>query len=338
MTRPVFGSLTRIADLPTRPFELAPRPRGEWRTGDYVGGRVIDTRGRLHGIELACGRLMEVMEGDLVIGALGHRAATLEAVGSWEAIDGDEFEALTPAGLFGKLTSKSPFLRPLMRLQYQGHALRDGARLTMPGSLGPAPVAPEGSVPAPVVLVVGTSMSAGKTLSGRVIVHLLTGLGLRVVGVKLTGAARYRDVLSFGDAGAAAVFDFVDAGLPSTVCSAVEYRAALRYLLARVAAAAPDVIVAEAGASPLEPYNGKTAMAMLDGRIRFQLLCAQDPYAVLGVQTAFARKPDLVAGGAANTSAGIDLVRELTGLPALNLCDQRAWPQLQAMLRRALAV
>ena len=346
MTRPILGSLTRIADLDAQAFELQPTARSAWRTGDYVGGEVIDTRGRLHGIELSNGRLVEVMEGDVVIGALGYRAATLEAVGSWEAIEGDVFEALTPAGLFGRITSKSPFLRPLMRLRYAGHALRSGRKLTMQGSLAPAGAAPTGAAPtgaaptgaAPIVLVVGTSMSAGKTLSGRVIVHLLTQLGLRVVGAKLTGAARYRDVLSFGDAGAVAVYDFVDAGLPSTVCSEEDYQVALHYLMARIAAEEPDVIVAEAGASPLEPYNGKTAMTQLGARVRFQLLCAQDPYAVLGVQAAFARRPDLVAGGAANTCAGIDLVRQLTGLPALNLCDRRSWPQLELLLRQALAL
>jgi hypothetical protein len=38
--------------------------------------------------------------------------------------------------------------------------------------------------------------------------------GLNVVGAKLTGAARHRDVPCFEDAGAAAVVDFVDAALP----------------------------------------------------------------------------------------------------------------------------
>ena len=93
-----------------------------------------------------------------------------------------------------------------------------------------------------------------------------------------------------------------------------EVSATVQEMLARIAEARPDVVVAEAGASPLEPYNGKTAIDALGARVRFNLLCASDPYAVVGVASAFQRDPDLVAGGAANTTAGIALVRELTGL------------------------
>ncbi len=67
-------------------------------------------------------------------------------------------------------------------------------------------------------------MSAGKTTTGRLIVHELHDMGHKVIGAKLTGAGRYRDVLSFRDAGAAAVFDFVDAGLPSTVEPEAKFR------------------------------------------------------------------------------------------------------------------
>jgi uncharacterized NAD-dependent epimerase/dehydratase family protein len=187
-----------------------------------------------------------------------------------------------------------------------------------------------------VILIVGTSMSAGKTTSGRVIVHLLSQMGLKVVGAKLTGAARYRDMLSFRDAGASAVYDFVDAGLPSSAVDEASFRAALPYLLSLIAGERPDVVVAEAGASPLEPYNGAIAKEMIRDQVRFKLLCAQDPYAVVGVQQAFQRTPDLVAGGAANTDAAIDLVYRLSGLPALNLMDPASHSDLAERLRKAL--
>jgi hypothetical protein len=334
MTRYLYSSVTRIAAFPDRDFAVAPVPRDQWATGDYVVGEVQDTSG-VHTIELPNGRMLEAMEGDRIVGAFGARAATLEAVGSWREIEGERFQALTSAGLFGRLVSASPFLPELMSLSYVGHVQVDGRRASMQDSAGTAPAA---ALQAPIILITGTSMSSGKTMSGRLIVHLLTAAGLRVVGAKLTGAARYRDVLSYGDAGAAAVFDFVDAGLPSTVCAPEDYRAALSDLLGRIGAAEPDVVVAEAGASPLEPYNGKTAMDFLGDRVRFTLLCASDPYAVLGVARAFAKQPDLVAGGAANTTAGIALVKELTGLPAMNLIDSRAREPLLRLLRNALAL
>ena len=143
-------------------------------------------------------------------------------------------------------------------------------------------------------------------------------------------------MLSFKDAGASAVYDFVDAGLPSSAVDEELYREALPYLLSLIAQHQPDVLVAEAGASPLEPYNGDIAKEMIRDHVRFKLLCAQDPYAVVGVQQAFQRAPDLVAGGAANTDAGIALVHKLSGLSALNLMDPASHSQLAELLRNAL--
>ena len=334
MTHPFMTSVTRISDLSTRGFETRSLPREHWETGDYVVARVSNNHGRLSSLELPDGRMTEVMEDDLLVGAFGTRAATLEAVGDWRAIDASgELNALTAAGLLGKVTSLSPFLSSPMRLLYQGHAMRNGDKLTMRGSLAPIEMI---DFDIPVILIVGTSMSAGKTTSGRVIVHLLSKMGLKVVGAKLTGAARYRDMLSFKDAGASAVYDFVDAGLPSSAVDPELYREALPYLLSLIAQQQPDVVVAEAGASPLEPYNGEIAKEMIRDHVRFKLLCAQDPYAVVGVQQAFQRAPDLVAGGAANTDAGIALVHKLTGLNALNLMDPASHAQLEVMLCKAL--
>ncbi len=187
-------------------------------------------------------------------------------------------------------------------------------------------------------MLIGTSMSAGKTSSGRVAIRALKYLGYRVAAAKLTGAARYRDILSYRDSGADAVVDFTDAGLPSTACDEDEYRAALALMLSKIAASEADVLVAEAGASPLEPYNGAAVSEALVDLTRFTVLCASDTYAVLGVQTAFAGapKPDVVAGPAANTEAAISLVRQLTGLPALNLLDRATYPELTRRLAEAL--
>ena len=110
----------------------------------------------------------------------------------------------------------------------------------------------------------------------------------------------------------------------------------MAYMLARVAETGADVLVAEAGASPLEPYNGDEAVAALGKNVRCTILCASDPYAVLGVQTAFNIQPDLVTGPAANTDAGIELVSKLTGLEALNLVKEASLPRLQTVLRQCL--
>jgi len=331
-----FTSVTRCSDLWTRPFQTLKLDRVDWDTGDFVVGRATGERNRLWECETKTGRMANMVRGDLLVGALGTRAATLEGVGDWRAVGSDcQLEALTSAGLLAKGTSISPMLPDLMRFEYLGHATRDGQKLGMMDFV--IKTEPR-KLNMPVILIIGTSMSSGKTSSGQVIIRALRYMGLNVVAAKLTGAARYRDILTFRDAGAMEVFDFVDAGLPSTVCPEPVFRDALELVLSKIAACGADVLVAEAGASPLEPYNGGTVIEYLRENTRFTLLCASDPYAVLGVQTAFGdrMKADLVSGPAANTTAGIALVKELSGHRALSLLDRNTYPELVALLADAL--
>ena len=323
----LFGSLTRTSPLPDSDFEVRGIDRGRWRTGDYVVGEVLSRPGSNTELELPAGRMVAAGAGDLVVGALGRRAATLEATGDWRAVGEDlRMEALTAAALFGRCTSRSSRLAPLMSLTYRGHVVYGGERATMRQF---APAAPE-RLPAlpPVVLIVGTSMSAGKTTAARVLIRLLRRHGLAVAAAKLSGAGRYRDVLSMGDVGADPIFDFVDAGLPSTVVPTDVYRSAIRGVLGRLAEA--DVAVVETGASPMEPYNAEAAMDELGDAVRCVVACATDPYAVIGLIRAFDRRPDMVAGMATSTDAGVRLVASLAEAPAFNLMDAAAHPAVLA--------
>ncbi|MEJ2603197.1 MAG: hypothetical protein P8172_07855 [Gammaproteobacteria bacterium] len=330
-----MSSMTRIADLDVEPFRIESLAPPVWSGGDYVMGIVTGTPGPLYKIETPTGRQVRVLPGDHVIGAFGNRQATLEGVGSWRDIVDGRMHAMTGAGLFGRFVSLSLILPLPLSLEYRGHVVRDGRKLVMADFVEPGESSP---LETPVVLLYGTSMSAGKTTAGRVIVHELANLGLDVVGVKLTGAGRYRDVLSFQDAGADAIFDFVDAGLPSTVVPEEVFLAAIRPLLGRIARRRPDVLVVEAGASPLEPYNGAAAIHELGPMIRCAVLCASDPYAVTGVEHAFGMRPDVVMGPATSTSAAISLVNKLSGVPAINVLDPASLPALRGVLTATLGV
>jgi len=334
-TRIVPTTVTRIADINSAATSIVPISRSRWATGDYVVGRVTEVSRALHQVELPNGRMADVTRGELVTGALGRRAATLEAVGDWRDVTDDgHMHLLTSAGLMGRATSVSPFLPPLVSLDYVGHLHLHGEPTRMRDWVVAAPSG--ATFDLPVVLVIGTSMSAGKTESAKVVVGLLRDLGLVVVGAKLTGAARYRDPLAMWDAGATAVFDFVDAGLPSTAVPADDYVAAISTVLARMGSYGADVAVVEAGASPLEEYNGAALADLIGRQICFTVLCASDPYSVAGLMDAFGAKPDVVAGGAANTTAGIALVSRLSGLTALNLLDPRTHLEFRQRLERHL--
>lgn len=331
-----FASLTRIAALEDRELTIEKLDRERWEAGDYVVGVVDEAPTGFRNIELTSGRIVELVQGDSAVGAFGIRHATLEATGSFEAIGSDgRMAALTSAGLFGAVTSRSIQLPALLPVTYGGHVTSGKTKLRMQDFV---PTVDEVEYRCPTILIVGTSMSAGKTTVAKAIIRCLKERGLKVVGAKLTGAGRYRDVLGMSDAGADAIFDFVDAGLPSSIGPPDEFRPRLRQLLSRIAHTEPDVVVAEAGASPLEPYNGDTVLDEIGGRVRCMVLCASDPYAVVGVIRGFDRQPDLVAGIATSTVAGVELCEKLAKIPALNLLDPVARPVLEKILSDRLGL
>ncbi len=326
----IFSSVARLVTRDEGSEEVEPRPREKWRNGDFVVGRVV--RGSTERLlELRNGRKVELTEGDRIVGALGRRAATLEATGSWEKVTSDlQMEVLTGGGVLGRVTSLSMLMDPFPSVDYEGHLLVNGEPTSMAGVVPPGPDPRPYRIP--TILVAGTSMSAGKTTAARILIRRLVDQGLEVLGAKLTGAGHYRDILGMSDAGAATVLDFVDGGLPSTVVEPEEYGRALKRLLPRMAASKADVAVVEVGASPLEPYNGEAAVEAIRDQVRFVVLCATDPYAVLGIQKAYPLKVDLVTGVASNTTAGVELVHRLSGLPAMNLRDPETWPRAAALL------
>jgi len=335
MTQGFLASLARIADFESNPYDVRALQHAQWAGGDYVLGEITGPSSELYAVETCSGAMAPVKIGDEIIGALGERAATLEGVGSYTQVERGKMHALTAAGLFGAFTSFAATLPSPMSLDYRGHIVRDGHKVTM-RQFAIRAEATEFSTP--TILLVGTSMSAGKTVTGRRVCKVLSSNGYTVIGAKLTGAGRYRDIASFKRAGASRIFDFVDVGLPSTVVPEQEFRDAIRPLLAHINSLRPDFLVAEAGASPLEPYNGDVAIDELGDNVCCKILCASDPYAVVGVQQAFGLQPDLVTGPAANTSAAVGLVMKLAGLPAINVIDRGTLPALRDFLTRKLSL
>lgn len=319
MSTRIYGSLARIADFRNSNFEIQKLPRTAWATGDYVETEVVGSVTEFYSVEDRSGHMVRVEPGDWVVGALGDRAATLEGVGSWRDVGRDlQMHALTSAGLLGLYTSFSTLLADPLSLEYRGHLCRGGNKIRMSDFAIRSSTC---TFNIPTVLLVGSSMSAGKTTAGRRVCKEMDRAGLYVIGAKLTGAGRYRDILSFLKTGATEIFDFVDAGLPSTVVPEAEYRAAIRPLLNHINNLEPDLLVVEAGASPLEPYNGTALIEELGHNIVCTILCASDPYAVVGVEQAFGLRPDLVTGPATQTSAAVELVRKLAGLRGINVID-----------------
>ena len=330
----VLGSLCRITDFEQEMPDFEAQLRESWRRGDYVAVEMVPGEEEDYVVETPDGSPEAIWPGDILVGALGTRAATLEATGSWEDVGDDMvMHSLTSAGVIGRMTSRSIDSGPVIEVKYLGHAVRGDQTLNMADFVTPAEPR---KIDAPVILIIGTSMDSGKTVAAVAIVRELVAMGLEVAGAKVTGVGRLRDTLAMKHAGASGIFDFVDVGLPSSVVPEEEYRDGLALLLSKIARTEPDVVVIEAGASPLEPYRGEVAMEHLGDSVSMTVLCASDPYAVMGVMNAFEMKPDLITGRCTSTLAGIDLIDRLVGIPAMNLLPETAGPELAELLRQRL--
>lgn len=329
-----FTSVARVSPLAQSTFDVEAQPLDAWETGDYVVCEVEIATGIKH-LELTTGRMVHVGSGDRFIAALGKRAATLESTGDWREVGADDrLHLLTGAGLVGKIISRSPFLPAPMGIRYQGHVVLGGEKATMRRFTRSAEERPFHT---PTILLAGTSMSCGKTTAGQTLVRRLVHSGRRVLAAKITGAARYRDIQSMADAGAEWIYDFVDAGLPSTVHPEAEYRQAAAELLSRMAGEPADVAIIELGASPMEPYNGAAARELLAGATRCTVLAASDAYAARGLTDASGMRPDLICGPAANTRAGIVFAEQICGVKTLNLSNAADYEELDWFLEERLS-
>lgn len=226
------------------------------QVGSLVLSEVVDI-GHHGRIELCDGRRSKLFVGDEVITCYGHRYAP------------DQYEVTIPEDLrpcalatSGGVTGiverrhasvrRATQLRPIALL---GDA--NGRPLTLDRFALPRPTGPV-VAPAPVFVVLGTSMNAGKTTTAAHLIHGLRRAGLRVAAAKLTGTGSGADYWHMKDAGAVAVVDFSDCGMPSTYRVELEsLHVALSSIFAELARWSPDAIVMEV-ADGL--YQRETAM------------------------------------------------------------------------------
>lgn len=217
--------------------DRAPRP------GNILAARV-DAIGHHDLLELGSGRKSVIYPGDELLLAFGERYAP------------DQYEAAVPAdlttvelvaagGVAGIVTGRHTDMAPPTRLQAIGLlAGREGVPLDLRRF---SVLNPFGLVDhPPVITVVGTSMNAGKSTTAASVIRGLTGAGLRVAGIKVTGTGAGGDPWMFRDSGAVVAADFTDGGYATTAGVPVPELAELSQILYHhVAAHELDAVVME---------------------------------------------------------------------------------------------
>ncbi len=298
--------------------------------GVLVAVRVLNNKSRYNQLELTSGRMATVNQGDVVIGALGHRKALRGYSGSLPTslAKGDTIQLLNIGGVMGICDSANPDVGPPFDCEVLGAVLHFpylGERIGVPAkagerSLDPGAVLEMAGVP--VIALAGTCMDSGKTAAACAIVSRLRHKGFDIAACKATGVALRRDILAMEDAGASDSMIFSDLGVVAT--TGANGPALTRALLSGLAKKKPDVIVLELGDGLLGAYGVQAILS--DDEVREALtavvLCANDPVAAWGgariLRDEYGIEPAVVTGPATDNDVGIEQIAERCSLPAIN--------------------
>jgi hypothetical protein len=208
---------------------------------DVIVGRVVEL-GRNESVELSCGRKAELHLGDVLVGAFGNRYATNQFEGVIPRRM-DYYHMLSQGAVIGQVVSASQFIGNPTVIEPLGF-LNDGTgnvlNLTQHSLRGIA------SSRVPALLVLGSSMDAGKTTAAAALVRGLCLAGWSVHAGKLTGTGCAKDINKMRDAGAQRVLDFTSCGYASTAgATAEELKSISSRLIGHLSQGAPDILVLE---------------------------------------------------------------------------------------------
>ena len=331
-----IGSVTLNCQLAR---EVRVRDEIDATEGSVVAVRVLTSKSTYNQLELPSGRMSKVKPGDVVATALGHRKGLFGYSGHLpEAVSpGDRLHILNIGGVLGVCDSINPDLGEPFACEVLGQVLHFpylGERIGVPAHITQGALTTDDPLDlndVPVVVVVGSSMSAGKTGAACAMVQAFVHGGLRVAAGKATGVSLRRDILAVGDAGASPTLIFTDFGVVTTTADSAPRVA--RAMLSRLASDRPDLIVLELGDGLLGLYGvaGILDDPALRGAFRAVVLAASDPVAAWGgvelLRHRHSLETTVVTGPATDNTAGTKLVEAQTGILARNA---RSTPNLLA--------
>lgn len=288
-------------------------------------------------LELKGGRMARIIKGDLIAGVLGERQALKGFVGSVPSRiePGDTLHILNMGGVIGVCSSANSDFGTPLQVRVIGSVMLEG----QPANIMDRAVPWQTSLRecAPIILVSGTCMNAGKTTAACEIVRVLSSRGYCVAAAKLAGVATQRDLLNMQDHGAVCALSFSDAGLPSTTRTDSCLVPAAKGVLSALSACNPDAVVVEFGDGIMGHYGVDVLLGdrELMSHVRAHVLCANDLVAAWGglrYLQELGVRVDCVSGPATDNSAGVDYITERFNIDAAN---GRAEPErLAAMVEK----
>jgi hypothetical protein len=228
-----------------------------------------------------------------------------------------ELALLNMGGVVGHFVDSITSLGPPARVRYLGTAVDDAGVVNL--SRVALPEAASIAEPRPIVLVIGTCMSVGKTATMAKLVESATRAGFAVGAAKLSGVGAIRDLMKFAESGAVDVKSFLDCGLPSTV-DADDLAPIVKTV---VNALDGDLVIVELGDGIMGHYKVETVITDPDimAHVASVVVCAGDITAAYGAKHYLERygvRIDVFSGLATENVSGSGYIEEHLGVPAIN--------------------
>ena len=311
---------------------------GDWSPmpGDLMLGKVLSL-GQHPKLELTTGRRASMFPGDEIIVCCGSRYAP------------DQFEAelqdgvwptdlVAAGGIASSELSRNRRLKMSTKIVPLGAISNSDGRPLNVSDFAIEKIGQRQSIK--VIVVVGTSMTAGKTTSAAALVRGLTRQGLRVGAAKVTGTGAGRDPWLMIDSGASTVVDFTDCGYPSTYkVSGSELESIAHDLIDHLAQQGCEIAVLEVADGILQP---ETAELLTSKSFRLRvfgaLFAAYDSMgAVAGIKWLQEKGYRLLglSGRITSSPLGVREAEIATGLPAITLGQLADGSIAEALVRSA---
>lgn len=293
------------------------------QSGDVVAVRITDVNDTYRKLDLEGGELVDLEEGDVVVGALGNRAGVKGYIGNVpESLDeGDELSFLGSGGVFGVYKSSAKELEKPCKGEFLGYIRNENDLRNMKDH--GIEKADEITKDPKLVAVVASRMDAGKTTLATKLIENLSE-DYSIGSLKLTGSARERDRLSMYDAGSKLSLDFVDAGIPTTVEDPETVISSAKGLINHAWDSNElDFIVIEFGAGLISNYRVREVLRDLDVKESVFSVCGVS----LDVMGAYGLKEVLedmdyslsfISGPITDTTVGKNTIEDNVGVPAYN--------------------
>ena len=187
------------------------------KIGQLIAVKVISVNPNYNKLELVSGRITELTEGDVIIGALGNRIASSGMTGTVpeELNKHDKIHVLNLGGVIGACKDFNILLGPATECEVLGSIIDNSNKQLNLQDFSKIKINKNVSH-VPSIAVIGTGIDSGKTTVTSFIIKTLSKYYEKINACKLAGTASQKDLYSYEDNGAFKTSDFVDYGLPST--------------------------------------------------------------------------------------------------------------------------